>query len=55
MIDEIIKNAMERNPTQFKSVVESELMSRIKLALEAKKVAEEDDVSDEDDDAEEDE
>jgi hypothetical protein len=54
MVKQIIKEAMEQNPIGLKEAVETELMSRLQLALEAKKKSykEEDDY--EEDEAEED-
>jgi hypothetical protein len=54
MVKQIIKEAMEQNPIGLKEAVEAELMSRLQLALEAKKKSykEEDDY--EEDEAEED-
>jgi hypothetical protein len=37
MVKQIIKEAMEQNPIGLKEAVETELMSRLQLALEAKK------------------
>jgi hypothetical protein len=50
MVKQIIKEAMEKNPIGLKEAVETELMSRIQLALEAKKKSykEEDDYEEED-------
>ena len=55
MVKQIIKEAIEKNPIGLKEAVETELMSRLQLALEAKKknYKEEDDY--EEDEAEEDE
>lgn len=43
-IKQIIKESMERNPVGLKEAVEAELISRIQLALEAKKTCMEDDL-----------
>ena len=43
MVKQIIKEAIEKNPIGLKESVEAELMSRIQVALEAKKSSMEDD------------
>ena len=43
MVKQIIKEAIEKNPIGLKEAVEAELMSRVQLALEAKKSSMEDD------------
>jgi hypothetical protein len=48
MVKQIIKEAIEKNPIGLKEAVEAELMSRVQLALEAKKTSMEDDHDDED-------
>ena len=39
MVKQIIKEAIEKNPIGLKEAVEAELMSRVQLALEAKKTS----------------
>jgi hypothetical protein len=47
MVKQIIKEAIEKNPIGLREAVEAELMSRIQLALEAKKTSMEDDYEEE--------
>ena len=56
MVKQIIKEAIEKNPIGLKEAVETELMSRLQLALEAKKKNyKEEDETDEDEESETDE
>ena len=49
MVKQIIKEAIEKNPIGLKEAVEAELMSRVQLALEAKKTSMEDDYEEDED------